>query len=369
MLKTLPQVKIYLGSDPEFFFNDGEKTIGSEKIIPKEGLLAGYSSSKIVIDGVQAELNPGAQTCRESMASEFKQCFKAIQTTLKEHKGIKADFSQTIEITKTELDSLDPGSRVFGCMPSKNIHNPRAKIAVRDATKYPYRSAGGHIHIGVLPEQNYGAKALVRKINKAIKDPKRLVPILDIIVGNTCVMIDRDPGNIERRKVYGKAGEFRTPKHGLEYRTLSNFWLQNYKLMSLVMGLARMAVMICSTNSKTNRIEAKIKRAVKMRDITKAINENDFNLAFRNFRKIKRILASVTPHTDRLDYSFFPLTAKTMDDFEFFALKGKDNWIKEDPIKHWTTLNEQNNPMIGWEKFLINTVHADRLKEQKVEIM
>ena len=44
-----------------------------------------------------------------------------------------------------------------------------------------------------------------------------------------------------RRQFYGLAGEFRLPPHGLEYRTLSNFWLYHRSLAHLVFGVARAA--------------------------------------------------------------------------------------------------------------------------------
>ena len=82
-------------------------------------------------------------------------------------------------------------------------------------------------------------------VQKALhEDPLLAVKILDIVVGNTCVIMDRAPSQVERRKVYGRAGEYRLPAHGIEYRTLSNFWLRSYQLTHLVFSLARFAINI-----------------------------------------------------------------------------------------------------------------------------
>lgn len=356
-MKKLQYGIVTLGCDPEFFFSKKGKIIGSEKILPKEGLTIGYGTSKIIIDGVQAELNPEANTCRERLAFNIKKCFETISLTLKNNKGIKTDFSQTIEISKKELNSLAKESRTFGCAPSKNIHNPKSKIAIKDASTYKYRSAGGHIHLGTY--NGYGSGDIQIKTNKAIKNDKHLVPMLDIIVGNTCVLIDRDPGNIERRKVYGRAGEYRLPSHGLEYRTLSNFWLQNYQLFSLATGLARFAVLIIANSSKSNNIEKKIKSRIRMKDIENAINNNDYNLAYKNFKRIRSIIKTIVPK-EQLD-GHFPLNKENMTEFEYFITKGKDHFFKEDPIKHWT--KHENTERIGWERFLMKQVKTEREKE------
>src|SRR3990167_542478 len=111
-MKKLQYGMVNIGCDPEFFFSKKGKIIGSEKIIPKDGLY-GNPGSKIIIDGVQAELNPRENACREILANEIKACFKSLDRKLQETKGIKADFSQTIEISKQELKSLDEKSRTL----------------------------------------------------------------------------------------------------------------------------------------------------------------------------------------------------------------------------------------------------------------
>lgn len=349
-----------IGCDPEFFFSKKGKIIGSEKIIPEKGLQTNSGYSKIIIDGVQAELNPRASKCRELLANEIRECFREIDITLTKNKGIKANFKQTIIVQAKEMKSLKPESQILGCSPSKNIHKTKNKIELSIAAKNLTRSAGGHIHIGKTDNNTQNEK----RINEAIKNPKSLVPMLDIIVGNTCVLIDRDPGNIERRKVYGKAGEYRTPSHGLEYRTLSNFWLENYKLMSFVTGLARFAVVIIANSNNHNKLEQRIKKSVRMKDIENAINNNDFNLAHKNFKRIEKIIAAIVPKEDNPEYAHFPLNKDNLKAFEYFVQKGKEHWIKEDPIKHWKNLGTSSeNPRIGWEKFLETEVKTEMKKE------
>lgn len=340
------------GADPEFFFSgkDGA-VVGSEKVLPKEGLevQTGWDFSDgrevpkmgtvIVRDGVQGEFNVIPATCREAFRTHLRTCFQKLHESLKGE--VKATFAQTVEVTEKEMNSLSEESQKFGCAPSKNAY-AESKISIKDASKYLYRSAGGHIHIGHANDPSI-AKLFAEK-------PQDVVRMLDILVGNTCVLLDRNPGNVERRKVYGKAGEYRLPKHGIEYRTLSNFWLRSYQVMSFVLAMVRFSVNV-ALNPKA---EAAILKQVDMAKIQKAINENDFDLALDNFNQIKEIVSNFTSPGDG-GVPVWPLQGKRMDLFEFFVERGLDAWFPDDVMKHWLTSGNMGQ---GWERFIDNVVGA-----------
>lgn len=342
-----------LGCDPEFFFKKDGEIIGAEKFLPKAGLDTG--AGKVIIDGVQAELNPAPSYCREILSSTLKTCFRQLQASLQQRgAGISCDFSRTIEISKENLMELAEESRKFGCAPSYNTEKDKTglKISKIDPTEYRVRAAGGHIHLG----HNGNSSAILACTKRA----EQTVELLDIICGNTCVLIDRDTGNIERRKVYGKAGEYRLPKHGLEYRTLSNFWLISYPVMSLVFGLARLAfVMSMDTNYK--EIHNEFTSKVKSKNIRDAINNNDFDLAMENFQAIERSLMDVTvPGVGR-----YPINGMCIAEFYHFAYMiqqhGMQYWFKEDPMAYWTkSTNDHTN--YGFYDFAVRTVRQDMIK-------
>ena len=363
LTEKIQSYTVMFGCDPEFFFEKKGQIIGSEKIIDIEkglnikktgtytGSTSGLKESKFVVDGVQAELNPKPDTCRARLGNEISQCFRTLYEKMKEDKDLCINFLPTVEIKKEELMSLNEKSRVFGCSPSKNIDkNSRNIVSLRDPKTYKYRSAGGHIHLGEA--NNYD------NVHIAMKEPERIVNIMDIIVGNTCVLIDRDPGNKERRKVYGRAGEYRTPKYGLEYRTLSNFWLRSYPLMSFVMSLSRLSVSIIANSMPGRDFEKDLLDCVDIKKVRKAINRNDFKLAWDNFQAIKPFIArTIIPEGG----DSFPLTTSNLNAFEFFVSKGIDFWFKENPIEHWMKIPEGHT--CGWENFLKNTVTPQMMKE------
>lgn len=353
-LKKLTDVyNPYMGCDPEFFIRNKGEVVGAEKLLPKGGLTVAHGSnsnlSKFIIDGVQAELNPRPNTCREGLAAEISRCMMVLQDTLKS-KGMTADFSQAVEIKAKELDTLSDDAKKFGCAPSLATYDAGIKIESVDPTKYLTRAAGGHIHIGL------------DKTSMAIKEAEKTVRLLDIICGNTCVLMDRDKGNIERRKLYGRAGEYRLPKHGLEYRTPSNFWLTAIPLMSIVFGLARLAVQLSYHNNREQYYKA-ITGAVKEKDIINAINNNDFDLAMKNFMKVEQILCEIVPDTAQ-----HVITIGTIHDFYHFIDRiyhhGLSYWFKSDPITHWTT----GNGTYGARSFLLGAVHDDKVIEDKKKL-
>jgi len=360
-LDVVKTLNVYLGSDPEFFFKRDDKVIGSEALIPADGeyylgkTYVPYGSQKnprFVRDGVQVELNPMYYTCRGSMGNEFRNAFLHLQKMLKAEPKIKACFSRSVRILKSELMKLDPKNQVFGCMPSKNAYGEDNSmyLASVDATKYRIRSAGGHIHISP-----YSDPAL----DKMIKEhPEVLVKLLDIVVGNTCVMIDREPGNKIRRKLYGRAGEYRTPKHGVEYRVLSNFWLEACQLMSLSMALVRLTCNIVSSGDKN--VKAFLD-AVDEEDIRNAINHNDLKLAQKNWKAIKPLFEQAVGTFGE----FYGVCKGTMPEFEYFLQmieeKGLKHWFDtSDPVKHWAGVGDAHN--YGFNLFLIGAVRSQLAK-------
>jgi hypothetical protein len=363
--QKIPYVSMGMGSDPEFFFH--KKTllgkmgtvIGAEKVIPKEGIRGGTpgarelnTTTKIIIDGVQAEMNPSSATCRQVMGGEISRMMHLIVKIAKD-KGVAINWKPLVKVTASELKSLKPENKKFGCEPSYNAY--KEVIELPDPEKYLYRAAGGHLHFG-----HYGTPRADHKddMSRVFKnDPKETIKILDIIVGNTCVMIDKDEGNIERRKFYGRAGEYRLPMHGpnqgLEYRTLSNFWLRNYKMMSMVFGFARMAMGF----ALLNQAKKELFEAVKEEDIQKAINENDAVLAKKNFKKIKPIIEKYS--TDE-----HSLNRINMRNFEFFVDKGIDFFFKDDVITSWTNNHFSTGGGQGWESFMAGEINTMRKQEK-----
>jgi hypothetical protein len=295
------------GSDPEGFFKQGDNIIGSEKLIPENGI-SSYSG-KVVRDGVQFELNPRSATSIEDLGKHVSGLFAALQKRLDKNPDVSICFDGLVDVSQEELASLSPATRKLGCNPSYNAYEDRP-ITV-DPMLYTKRSSGGHIHIGTSNEN------LMQQRTQAIYP-------FDILVGNTCVMLDRDPGAAERRENYGRAGEFRMPSYGLEYRTISNWWLRDYTLMNFVFSLAHIAYEFSFQSFNGNKeLWDALAEKVNIKNIVRAIDTNDAALALKNFKRLMPVLRKNLP------VEGFALTPKNIPQFIAFAESVQQKGIAE----------------------------------------
>lgn len=128
--------------------------------------------------------------------------------------GFDIHINSCIELPDFEL--ANPEVWEFGCEPDYNAYSGRQNP--RPENPGNRRVAGGHIHVGHTG---------------ALKDRSKrwLIKYMDLYLGLPSVILDNTPESRERRLFYGKAGSFRPKPYGVEYRTLSNFWIQDESLM------------------------------------------------------------------------------------------------------------------------------------------
>jgi len=342
-LEPIRTYMVKFGCDPEFFIEIENKVTGSEKIIPKKGIenntnfnsASVRNGTKIKRDGVQCEINTRPMACRAHVHNEIVAAFM----TLKKHLGdAKVISNQVIKMDKKVLDSLSKEARKFGCAPSRNAYTETTNKINVSASRYLYRSAGGHIHIG--KSEGYGSQT-----TRIFSNIPRLVRMFDIVVGCTGTLLDRDIWAKERRKVYGKAGDYRLPTHGFEYRTLSNFWLNDHILQSLMMGLCRTAC-----EMKMSGWDEHIFKATEELDIETIINKNDINGAIEVFNIMEQFY-NLLPN-----YDHFPLNQSTTNPFRYLFMHGFKGRGYGNLIDYWCGRKEGH---IGGFNFEIAKLKGD----------
>lgn len=210
------------GTDPEVFVI-GEKG----KVIPARMFLDKKTPfTAMFYDGIQAEVAPVSGSCLEGLFDKTHKLLREVLAKARQYdKSAKLTIKNAVMLTPGEVAKLSKEDLMFRCSTSLNIYNDGGELP--DAESYPWRFAGGHIHIGCGPKPEPVIKAMVRS--------------LDGILGVAGVSLAEKLDNPERRRMYGRAGEFRLPKHGLEYRVLSNFWLCSPAVSHLTFEIARMA--------------------------------------------------------------------------------------------------------------------------------
>lgn len=221
---------ITLGADPEVFFAKGDKPvsaiglIGGQKGDPK-ALGSGFF---ILEDNVAAEYNIPPAESPEAFSENITKGLSFCESYAKNN-NLVLSLRASASFDPKELDN--PQAQAFGCEPDLNAWTLMTNDppSAEDTT---FRTVGGHVHVG-------GVNDL---------DPGNVIRCMDLFLGVPSVILDMDK---DRRKLYGKAGAFRIKDYGVEYRTLSNFWIFSQMNRLWVWNATIKAVEF----ARTNRIE------------------------------------------------------------------------------------------------------------------
>lgn len=200
-----------LGADPEVFTIDKQTgkfksiigRIGADKWNPLQiaGMPVGFTLQE---DNVALEFGiPPASTSEEFV--------RHIQAVMKKGLSKLPDraFSNLSCVVFPDEEVSHPLAKIFGCEPDFNAWT--GKENEKPVPPHPgMRSAGGHIHVETSLQKDH------------------LIRCMDLFLGVPSVLMDE---GTERRKLYGSAGCYRPKPYGVEYRTLSNFWIFDKKLI------------------------------------------------------------------------------------------------------------------------------------------
>ncbi len=220
------------GGDPEFMLKD---TIGQFK--SAIGIIPGSKSKKFRIGDYFYYYDNVLAECNIQPASSKDEAIKNIRTALQQYAelvgshGVKLVVQAAQRYPRKELQTKE--AKHVGCKSESCAYELIDEVDPRPLQKKfkktTLRTAGGHIHLGTpLGFEYLSSISLIRMI--------------DLFVGIPSLYLDNDPSSSERRKLYGEAGRYRRPKHGVEYRALSNFWLGSPQLVGLIYDLCEYTI-------------------------------------------------------------------------------------------------------------------------------
>lgn len=254
------------GADPELFVINREG-----EFVSAEGLIPGtkeepykVEGGAVQVDGVAAEFNIDPVTT----FSDFKKNIRGVQKQLKAMlpKGYDLVCTPTAVFSEDAWSTVPEQSKILGCSPDYNAWTKRPNPSPKG--REGVRHAGGHIHIGWT---NGATTADESYVNACID----LVRQLDWYLGAWSVLKDPDT---ERRTAYGKAGSLRFKPYGVEYRTLSNFWLKDDTTLRHTWNRLQTAI-----NSMANNFHP-VEYSSYNDQLIRSINSSDTdNVVFRSF--------------------------------------------------------------------------------------
>lgn len=248
-------MKLLIGADPEIFLT---KTTQVEKpkrdninppyptktqkfknvteFVSAYGLIPGtkkepfkVENGAVQVDGMALEFNIDPV----DNADQFVYNINSVVSQLRKMVPDQFEFSKTVSVNfDGDYYSKQPAeSLVLGCDPDFNAYSERQNMTVNPDNLGTLRMVGGHIHLGWTEGQDVTSFSHFSPCCQLARQ-------LDYYLGLPAIFLDKDA---TRNRWYGKAGNFRPKPYGMEYRTLSNFWINEEKLQRFVFKQATKA--------------------------------------------------------------------------------------------------------------------------------
>lgn len=258
---------VTIGADVEFFIKDKKKN----KIVSAVDIVEGTKENPLKLehcgiqrDNVLLELNINPSTNCEEFGHNCRNAIWDANNYLKAiNVNLCIDNRASHNLDETELS--DERAFLFGCDKDYDcwhIDTPSQEIDPFEVGSF--RTCGGHVHIGFNNKEEVGPHSILR-VGKNC----------DFLMGVPSLLYDKD---LKRRRLYGQAGRIRPKSYGLEYRTLSNFWIFAYKTRHWVFKQA-----LASINS---HLCALVEESPEDKEsMCKAINEYDIDIALNIIKK------------------------------------------------------------------------------------
>lgn len=224
-----------IGADPEAFVRNRNKMefVSAHDIFPgtkqNPHEIAGGA---VQVDGVAVELNINpSRTADEFLANLFKTM--QVTHTILDHRvpGHEILFTPTATFSAEYFNRLPEETRALGCSPDFDAFKD-GKVNEPPKTTKPFRTAGGHIHIGWTEDEKLDDKAHLFDCVKACKQ-------VAAALYYPSHLWDDDQ---QRRELYGNIGAFRPKSYGVEWRALSSAWVPDPELVRWVVESTQFAM-------------------------------------------------------------------------------------------------------------------------------
>lgn len=196
-----------IGADPELFlvnengFVSAEGKFGGTKEEPRAIDREGFFIQE---DNVMVEFNIPPSNSFQELRDNLEYMIDFIKIGAQQFDCLVSESCTAhFDIKQLQTDQAN----TFGCDPDFDAYTMDKNQPI-EILRENLRTCGGHVHIGYDNPDEITSVMLIRA--------------LDITLGLPSLLKDK---NTLRRTMYGKAGSYRIKSFGVEYRTLSNFWI------------------------------------------------------------------------------------------------------------------------------------------------
>ena len=208
-------MQILVGADPELFvlnpnsqmFISGHNLIQGTKEDPSP-----VNKGAVQVDGLALEFNIDPAKSANEFIDNCNTVRKQLQALVPGLQLVAVPFA---EFEPEYFNNLPEESKVLGCTP--DFCGWTKDVNEAPDGNFNFRTASGHIHIGWTEDAGCFSDEHYTTCCNLVKQ-------LDYYVGIFSLLFDPDG---RRRAMYGKAGAFRPKTYGVEYRVLSNTWLNS----------------------------------------------------------------------------------------------------------------------------------------------
>ena len=238
------------GVDPELFVKKDNEfvcawgMIEGDKENPKR-----VNKGAVQVDGFALEFNIDPVSTEEDFVLSINEVMEQLYAMVP---GYEVVAVPTAPFSLEYIKSQPEEARELGCSPDYNAWEDGKPFPKPDGER-PFRTGAGHLHIGWTEDEDVNNPEHIEKCIALVKQ-------LDFFLGLPSVLLDKDD---KRREMYGKAGCFRPKSYGVEYRTLSNFWIVSDEMIKYIYA---------NTNLAINRL---MEGEALTEDIQEVINKSD----------------------------------------------------------------------------------------------
>ena len=252
-----------------------------DTFVSAHGMVPGTKLEPFKVDGGAVQVDGVALEFNINPASTAKEFQDNIRTVLKEMRdivdiaapGLDFKFTPTAKFEEGYWKTIPDEAKVLGCEPDFDGYSLEANP--RPSTDKPFRTASGHIHVSWTDDKVVTDGAHMNDCGLFAKQ-------MDMAVGVFSMLWDTDR---ERRLLYGKPGTFRPKRYGMEYRALSNKWVEDPFLQARIFHNSKRALKMLFRGKYLPAMFPTVSQTIQKHGFEYAYNNSEMFLDMETFLK------------------------------------------------------------------------------------